>query len=357
MGDIKNRREVTLKEFLLNIKIWVNYLLSKWYIILIMVIIGATLGFCYAKFKKPSYTATTTFVLESGEQGGGMGQYASMAALVGIDIGGKGDGIFQGENLLELYKSRKMIEATLLTPIGNDSSRLLIDMYLDVVGAKKSWKEKKPNLLKINYIRENDPFLVRSKDSIIQSVVNDINKYNLVVAKLDKKLSIIKVEVKSPNEVFSKEFNNAIVDQVNSFYIKTKTKKSLDNISILQHKTDSVRAVMNGSISIAASTVDATPNLNPTRQAQRLVPTQRSQFSAETNKVILGQLVQNLEMSKMALMKEAPLIQVIDSPIFPLKIDKLSKVIGIVVGGILFGFLSFIILIFTKLFKDVFAQS
>lgn len=352
MGEVNNRREITLKEFILNIKKWIRYLISKWYVILILTLMGAACGFFYANYKKPNYTATTTFVLESGEQSGGMGQYASMAALVGIDIGGKGDGIFQGDNLLELYKSRKMIEATLLTSSVSDTTKFLIDMYLDIVGAKEEWRKKNPNLLKISF-KHTDPLLVRSKDSVIQAVVNDINKYNLNVAKLDKKLSIIKVEVKSHNEIFSKEFNDAIVNQVNTFYVKTKTKKSLDNIEILQHKTDSVRAVMNGSISIAASTVDATPNLNPTRQAQRLIPTQRSQFSAETNKVILGQLVQNLEMSKMALMKEAPLIQVIDSPIFPLKKEKLSKIIGVIVGGFIFGFLTFIVLIFAKLFKDV----
>lgn len=138
-------------------------------------------------------------------------------------------------------------------------------------------------------------------------------------------MSIIKIDVKSENEVFAKEFNEALVMEVNEFYIQTKTKKSLDNIVILQHKTDSVRAVMNGAISSAAIIVDATPNLNLTKQAQRIVPSQRSQFSAETNKAILGQLVQNLEMSKMALMKEAPLIQKVDEPIYPLSVERIGK--------------------------------
>lgn len=351
-----NRQDVALKEFVLKIQDWFKYLLSKWYVFVIAGFVGIVLGYFYAGSQRPIYTATTTFVLEAGDPGGGMGQYAGMAALVGIDIGGKSDGIFQGDNLLELYKSRKMIEAALLYPSASDTSKLLIDSYLEINKVRDLWKEKSPNLLKINFKHMQDSLLQRSRDSIIQRVVGDINKNNLTVGKLDKKLSIIKVDVKSPNEVFSKEFNEAIVNQVNSFYIKTKTKKSLDNIDILQHKTDSVRAVMNGSISVAASIVDATPNLNPTRQAQRLIPTQRSQFSAETNKAILSQLVQNLEMSKMALMKEAPLIQVVDNPIFPLQKTGLSKLIGGAIGGILLLILGFVALIFTKLFKDLFNE-
>ncbi|MGJ1403257.1 MULTISPECIES: lipopolysaccharide biosynthesis protein [Sphingobacterium] len=352
-----NKQDVTLKEFVLKIQDWFRYLLSKWFVFVIAGILGIALGYFYAASQKPIYTATTTFVLEGGDQSGGMGQYAGMAALVGIDLGGKSDGIFQGDNLLELYKSRKMIEAALLFPSKSDTSKLLIDSYLQIIKARDLWKEKSPDLLKIDFKNTQDSLLQRSRDSIIQRVVGDINKNNLTVGKLDKKLSIIKVDVKSLNEVFSKEFNEAIVNQVNSFYIKTKTKKSLDNIDILQHKTDSVRAVMNGSISVAASIVDATPNLNPTRQAQRLIPTQRSQFSAETNKAILSQLVQNLEMSKMALMKEAPLIQVVDNPIFPLQRTALSRIIGGAIGGILFVVLGFVALIFTKLFKDLFKEA
>ena len=339
---------ILLKDLILTVRKWTTYLLSKWYILVLVGLIGALAGFYYAKLKKPLYIATTTFVLESGDQSGNLGQYAGMAAMVGINLGGTGGGIFQGDNLLELYKSRKMIESALLKPCNNDSSKLLVDLYLDLNHTRDKWKQESPDLLKIDFNQATDGNLRRSRDSILQSIVVDINKKNLTVDKLDKKLSIIKVDVSSESELFSKEFNEAIVDEVNTFYITTKTKKSLDNIDILQYKTDSVRRVMNSSISATAAAIDATPNLNPTRQAQRMIPTQRSQFSAETNKAILGQLVQNLEMSKMALMKEAPLIQKVDEPIYPLTKQKASKLFFAVVLGLVLSTLAAIILIFDR---------
>lgn len=316
--------------------------------------LGGGIGYFYAKMQHPTYKSTTTFVLESGESsGGGLGQMAGLAALAGVDLGPSGGGIFQGDNLFELYKSRKMIELALLQRSSSDSSLLLLDRYLLLTNERNKWEKSNPELLKIDFLRNSNSPQARLRDSILQQIVQNINKSNLDVGHLDKKSSIIKVDVISPDEVFSKEFNEAIVDQVNSFYITTKTKKSLENIVILQRKTDSVRAVMNGAIASSAVIVDVTPNLNPTKQSQRLIPAQRSQFSVETNKAILGQLVQNLEMSKMALLKETPLIQVIDEPIYPLQIIKTGKLKSLVIGGILASFLCVIFLLGIKSFRDL----
>ncbi len=353
----KNEKTLGVKEVILALQDWVKYFISKWYILLIAGLVGAGVGVLYAKFTKPVFTATTTFVLESGEKAaGGLGQYAGVAAMVGIDLGGGSGGIFQGDNLLELYKSRKMLEAALLTPLKSDSSKLLIDRYLDVSEMKKDWKSKKPVLMEIDFRKNNQIGLQRDRDSILQKIIKDINKGSLSVAKPSSKLSIIKVDVKSEDEVFAKEFNEALVNEVNAFYLTTKTKKSLNNIEILQHKTDSVRAVMYGSISTAAAVIDATPNLNPTRQVQRIVPSQRSQFSAETNKAILGQLVQNLEMSKMALMKEAPLIQTVDTPVYPLEKKKVGLIKAPVIGAFLFGLLAIIWFTIRRLYASVIAN-
>lgn len=353
MGQVNNMRVISLKEVILTVIDWGKYLCSKWVILIIAGFIGGVLGFFYIKSKKTEYTALTTFVLESGDQGGGLGQYAGMAAMVGIDLGGGGSGgIFQGDNLLELYKSRKMIEATLLLPSKSDTSLLLLDRYIAMNKYREQWQERKSKLLNINF--KNVPqTMTRERDSLLQKFVQSINQKNLIVGKIDKKLSIIKVEVKSTDETFSKEFNDALVSEVNKFYVTTKTKKSLDNIEILQHKTDSVRQNLYGAISSAAVAIDNTPNLNPTKQAQRTVPAQRSQATAETNKAILGHLLQNLELSKMAMLKESPLIQIVDNPIYPLQTEKPSKIKGVLVGGFISGIIAILLLIIIRAYKKV----
>lgn len=339
MGNLQNIQEnqtdeISLKELFEKFQSWLKYLLSKWYIIIIAGILGGGIGFFYANRQEPIYTATTTFVLEGADKGSGLGQYAGIASMMGVDLGSGNEGIFQGDNLLELYKSRKMLEATLLLPSPSDSSLLLIDRYLNLFTSKGEDKDKSTKRTIINFKTNKDPRLQRSRDSILQKVVLDINKNNLLVGKLDKKSAIFKIDIQSTDETFSKEFNESLVRQVNEFYLRTKTKKSLDNISILQHKTDSVKAVMNASIGAMATVLDATPNLNPTRQSQRIAPTQRSQFSAETNKAILSQLVQNLELTKMGLMKETPLIEILDEPRYPINKKTFSVFSYSIIGGL-----------------------
>lgn len=340
--------EISLKELLLKIAAWWRYLLSKWLIILIFGIIGGVLGFTYAYIKKPIYTATTTFVLETGEKGGGLGAYAGVASMMGIDLGSGGGGLFQGDNILDLYKSRKMIEKTLFSPRDTISSTPLIERYLEIYKEREGWSNS-PRLKGLKFTVDNLNNATdiskpeqRLRDSVIGIIVETIGNSSLTVAKPDKKLSIIKVDVKSIDEIFAKRFNEELVKNVNDFYIQTKTKKALDNVQILQHKTDSVRAVMNGAIYSAALVADATPNLNPTRQVQRAAPVQKAQFSAETNKAVLSEMVKNLELAKITLLKETPLIQTIDDPIYPLKKDKL----GIIKGMILGIFLSLFVAIF-----------
>jgi len=351
--------ETSLKEVLVKLRDWYHYLLSRRVTIIVTVVVFALLGLAYSFIKKPVYTATTTFVLEESDKAGGLGQYAGLASMVGIDIGslgGGGGGIFEGENILELYKSRTMIEKTLLSKVDIDGkNELLIDRFIEFNELREGW-DKKPALKGISFDGLDSAGTVkhtRLQDSIIGTIVEDINKYNMQVIKPDQKLSIIKAEVKATDEIFAKTFNEQIVKHVNDFYIQTKTKKAMQNVTIMQDKTDSVRKVMNGAIYTAAAVNDATPNLNVTHQVQRIVPVQRSQFTAESNKAILTELVKNLELSKISLLKETPLIQVVDAPVYPLDRKRFGKLKGIVVGGFIGGFLCVIVLLAKRMMKEI----
>lgn len=352
-----NDEEISLKELILKIQEWWRYLWSKWLIILGFGLLGGVLGYVYSLSKKPVYTATTTFVLEDEKGGSGSGNLAGLASMAGVDLGGSGGGIFQGDNILGLYKSRTMLEQTLLTPVIIDGKQqLLIDRYIDFNELRAKW-EGRADLNSLKFTMYSSQTLPnRLRDSVLGEIVLVLNKNNLTVAKPDKKLSTIQVDVKSPDEIFAKAFNDILVKNVNEFYINTKTKKTLNSVQILQRQADSVRAVMNGAIYSAVAVADATPNLNPTRQVQRVAPVQRAQFSAETNKSVLNEMVRNLEMTKMTLLKETPLIQVIDQPIYPLKKERLSKVKTIILGGILLGFCVVIFLTVKQYLKKILSE-
>jgi uncharacterized protein involved in exopolysaccharide biosynthesis len=339
-----DRDEISLKELFLKLKEWWIYLLSHWKLIIGMAFLGASLGLAYALLSKPIYKAEFSFVLED-EKSSGLGGALGLASQFGLDIGGSGGGgVFAGDNLLELMKSRSMVQKALLSPIkidGKDQS--IADYYIFMNDLHKDWNGK-ADLESLNYpINADEIKFNRVQDSVLMEIHQDIIKNLLSVAKIDKKLSILKVTVNSENEIFSKAFTEALVSVVSNFYVETKTKKSTANVAILQHQTDSVRNQLNRAISGVAQSNDAIPNLNAARQVLRSSVQQR-QIDVQANTAILTELVKNLELSKLSLRKETPLIQVIDRPIFPLAVEKFGKAKGILMGGFLAGLLVLIFL-------------
>jgi uncharacterized protein involved in exopolysaccharide biosynthesis len=353
----KKDDEFSLRELIIKLLEWWKYLLSKWLIILIFFILGGAFGLLYSYSQKPIYKAQLSFALEDDKPIGGVGSAAGLASQFGIDLGGSGGGAFSGDNLLELMKSRAIVEKTLLTSVDiKGKEQTLAELYISFNKIRQFW-QKNSQLKNIQFIPNAD----RSKftlqqDSLLGKFYNAIISANLTVNKTDKKLSIIDITVNSENELFSKFFAEKLAKTVSDFYIITKTKKSVQNVDILQHQTDSVRHELNIAITGVASSKDAEPNPNPTRLILG-VPSQHRQVDATADQAILTELVKNLEFSKVSLRKETPLIQVIDTPILPLEKTKAGKLKGLIWGGMTSGFLIIAILIMSKVFKNIMSHN
>jgi len=350
-ANIKNKDtddKISLKDLILKITGWWHYLLSKWLIIVVIGLLGGGLGFVYAIMKKPVYTAKLTFVLEEGDTKN-IGNLGGLAAMAGINFGSSGGGIFRGDNIIELYKSRSMISKTLLSSSPTNDS-LLIERYITFNEIREDWKEN-PGLKNIRFNIPKEQFTLQH-DSIMGKVVKIIKDDNLNISKPNKQLSLISVQTKFENETFSKDFTEALVKNVNDFYIETKIGKSAENLAILQSQTDSVRQELNSAIGGVAMALDANPNANTARQVLR-VPSSKRQVDVQANQAILLELVKNLETSKISLRRETPLIQVIDEPVLPLEMERFGKTTGIALGGFLAGLLICFILILIKEITDI----
>ena len=360
-NDIQNiaEDEISLKELILKIKDWYRFLLTKWLVIVAAGIIGGAIGVGYAFTQKATYTANLSFALEDEKQGGGgLSGALGLASSLGIDLGTSAGGAFSGANLIELMKSRKIVEKALLNPIVvNGNNQSLAQYFINFNELNKDW-DSKPLLKGIVFTPHADRSqFTLQQDSIIGNIYASIAGANglLSVAQKDKKISIINIEVKSTDELFSKAFTESIAQEVSSYYIEIKSKKARQNMEILQRQTDSIRAELNGAITGVAAAADNTFGLNPAMMVRK-TPGTRRQVDVQANTAILTQLVTNLEMAKVSLRKETPLIQVIDRPILPLKKEKVGKLKSLILGGFLAGFLTVLVLIFKKLFAGILAD-
>lgn len=340
-----NLEEESLKDLILQIRGWLIYLWIKKWIILIAILLGSTIGIIVALTTEDMYSAKVTFVLE--ENKNSPSGLSGLAAMAGINMG-SGGGLFEGDNILDLYQSRRMLTQTLLSPLSSDDpSFLLIDSYIDMI--KVDDEEKSEKLSRIDFHLAPEQF-TRTQDSVLGRVVKDIRKDMLSVSKAEKGRGQIQVETKSYKERFSKAFTETLVQNVSNFYIETRTKKSKENINVLQFQVDSVRKELNEAIKDVAISTDF--NINPARQNLRVGSSQR-QVDVQANEAILKELVKNLELAKVSFRKESPLIQVIDSPILPLDRDRFTTKKGIILGGIIAGFLIIVSLVGIKFYQDI----
>ena len=345
--------EISLKELIIKIREWYQFLLTKWKLIILVSAFGGAIGLTYAFFQKPIYKADLTFAMEDEKSGGGgLSGALGLASSFGIDLGGgNAGGAFSGANLMVLMKSRKIVEKTLLSPVEYKGKTIsLADYYIAFNELREDW-EKIPNLKNIHFpITSDRKNFTLLQDSILKNIFHGIVTNNLSVGQSDKKISIINVTVNSIEEGFSKEFCETLAKVTSDYYVEIKSKKSRMNVDVLQKQVDSIHVELNSAITGVAAASDNVYNLNPAFNIKK-TPSTRRQIDVQANTAILTQLVVNLELSKVSLRKETPLIQVIDRPILPLDMDKVSKIKSLMIASFLAGFLTVLYLVFTNLYK------
>lgn len=344
--------DISIKQVILRLQEWYHYLRHRWLIIIIAGIIGGAIGLIYAMVKKPIYTATLTFALEEKTSGNSLGAYTGLASQFGINLGNGGEGVFTGDNIIELIKSRRMITKAMLSSIRVDGrEQSLADYYITFNHLRDNWR-KSDNSLADFYFRKNrdSDSLSYKQDSLMGDFYTHLLRNNLTVDKLNKASSIIIISCKSTNQLFAKYFTDSLIQKVATFYTQTKTKRSAINVDILQNRLDSVRIAYNKALYGTAMSIDQ--NLNSVRAVVN-VPSVRNQTEAQILGTEYAELTKNLEIAKMALLQATPLIQIIDRPILPLEKAKVGKLKGLITGAIIFGCLAILLLTLNLLYKRI----
>jgi cbb3-type cytochrome oxidase subunit 3 len=296
-----------------------SYLFSKWFIILF---VGVLLGGAYAAYsfyKKPKYTAEFTFALDDGAANSSAGNSLSaLSQQLGFESTYEAGGVFSSmTNILELMQSRLIIEKTLKRSVTPYNKQIVFaDFFLDSLGYRKKWMKGSP-YYNIDFLKTNAP---RAEEFFRNGIINNIyTVINAALIKIDKKgkgTTLISITLTSENELFSKYFLEALVDEVSKFYVEIKTQRSKLQLNLIKRRTDSIRGAFGGALYGKAAFTDA--NINPVRQVA-VVPGERKQTDVQVLRETYIDLVKSLESAKTSLMQETPLFQYLDTPVLPLK--------------------------------------
>jgi hypothetical protein len=332
-----DKKTIVLGDVIESIKRFFSYLRSQVLMIALCAVIGLVLPLVYRAMQKPAYAASTTFILEEKSAGGG--GLAGIASQVGLDLGslGSGSSLFTGDNILDIIKSRVIIEKVLLTPISGSAGKTLADLYLDFTGLG----ERLPAPVSFAIpaaARAEAPAHSVYQDSVLYVMYEQIAKKNVSVDRLNKKGSIFKIVTVSQNQVFSKNFAERLLKETTTYYVNVKTSTAAANVKRLQARGDSLLRVLNAKSYNAASFQILDPNV---AYKSMSVPAEVSSRDKSIVFSIYAEVTKNLEMSRIALVSQTPVIQLLDVPKYPLMDDRKSYLFLGFAGlfaGLLVGF-------------------
>lgn len=340
--QIQEDEAFSFKLLIIQYKRQLLFTLGYWKKLAFAGIILALIAIVYAFFQPITYTARTTFVVEDAKSGGGS-LVSALSGSLGIDLGGMSgsNSMLAGDNVLELLRSNSLIKKTLLTKFDTSGANTLADVYAEVYGWKANWKNNSAINKDIHF---NIIPLTRLEDSLLQIMVERIKLKEISVAKPDKKLGFFELQFSSRNEVLSKLFCVNLINEATTFYINTKTGRLRKNIERLQMRADSLGVLLNRKTLSAAEASVQTLDVN-LAYASPSVNAEISSRDKFMQSTVYAEIVKNLELSKTALAQESPTVQLLDTPEFPLKKNKISKLkyamMGFLGGFFILGFIVF----------------
>jgi len=315
----------------------IKYIFQFKKMLALVLILGALLGAAAAWLKAPTYTARLTFVVDDSKSSGSTGGLSALAGQFGFNLDGLGgaSGVLAGDNVEELIKSHKLIKETLLTAY--DSTQTLADKYAAVYKLSQKWLKYSPDG-KITRFPLNGTHNTRLQDSLLHEMTTMILDGEFEIAKTDKKLGFFEVNITMKDEKLAQLFCTRMIKQSTDFFITTKTERLRNNVERLQHRADSIGAILNHKTYALSAANQTLLDLNPayTSANANVEVKDRDKIVLTT---IFSETVKNLEASKTMLAQETPTVQIVDEPELPLKKNKLKYSIAILTGVLISGIL------------------
>ena len=313
---MSDKEEIQLKEIFLKIGELKKevYSYSFQIICLIILIVSISAGASYIKDAK--YKSELTFVVEDKQQSSPLSSMTGLASQFGLDMFSNSNSTFSQKNIMELLKSRGVISKALMqTAYINNKQDLFIHHYLTIYNLKEDWNNDN-QLKNLNF---NDKLTV-THDSITALIWDNIIENDLFVNIKNDETDIIYLSFYCKNELFAKLFSESLIYEMSRMYISYQTKQSSNTIEFLQNRADSVFLELQDSEQEFARIKDI--NQRIIKASGRLKELQLMRNVEVLNTMYL-ELVKNLEISKMTLLNQTPIIQVIDKPILPLENTKI----------------------------------
>ena len=342
---MSENKEIELKEIFSTISELKKELHSNLFKIFLLVISFTVLSLVFSLAQDSRYKAELSFVVEDTQKSAPLSSMSGLASQFGFDMFSSSNSTFSQANIMDLLKSRGVISKTLLQKSNyTDKSDFFIDSYLKINSIDNDWNENQ-NLKDLNFHNK----LTITHDSIITLVWQKIIEEDISVEIKNDETDIIYLSFTCSDEKFAKFFSESLISEMSRMYISYQTTQSTNTLSFLQNRADSVFVELEKAEQEFARVKDI--NQRIIKASGRLKELQLMRNVEVLNTMYL-ELVKNIEVSKLTLLNQTPIIQVIDKPILTLEDTKMSIFLVLLITIFISTTFSIIYIVLRKLVND-----
>jgi uncharacterized protein involved in exopolysaccharide biosynthesis len=322
---------------------------EKWRILAIIVLFSSIGVFYAIKLKDQFVTSGRILPEVQSKNGSGLGQFAGLASLAGVDVGGLGGSAIDAIRP-DLY------------PDVISSTPFFLALFESNVKTKdnKEIKFEKFYHQEVENLQKFDPKLM-DKSSVKQDgilVINRLSEIRLadlrkrIVASIDKKTGIITITAKMPDPVVAAEAAHFAMVYLMEYVKRYRTNKLSNDVAFLQEQVNKSRGKYYTTQEKKAKYSDQFKDM-----FLQSADVQRERIESEyrISSTFYNELLKKLEEAKFKLHQETPVFQVLEPPVVPVKKVEPKRSILVILFAIAGCILAVMYVIFkNRNYKEIF---
>ena len=300
-------------------------------------------GLFYAFSLREEFTTNGKILPEYQSKAGGLGQFAGLASLAGVDLssatGGGGDAIRP-----DLY------------PDVLKSTPFFLDLFKFKVKTKEN-KELTFSQFYDTYILDDDIKeeykklkFPTSNQYVAISLQTENNLKDLrerINAAIDKKTGLLTVTVKMPDPVVATLVTKYSMDYLTNYITNYRTEKAKKDLDFLAERLDAAKGKYYNNQAKKAQYSDQN-QLSMMKLQSADLQRERIESEYKISSSFYNTLLQKYEEAKLKIQQETPVIKVLDPPVVPNKKSEPKKAIIAIISTFLGGIIGLIVALLRK---------
>lgn len=324
--DLEESKPISIRDIFDKIKYYLTDLLRRWYLILVLGLIGAGYLWYYAASSPPYYEADLSFIVKNAtNSSGGIESVLSQMGYAGA----------QGNTNLDKIKTI-LFSKSVLTEVLYDSVSLngKKDLLANHIAVIYGYDEDGTNKFKIeskysdSSVAQNIAF-----NKVLGIVRGGDKKGNVITVTEVANIDLLNMNVRCIDEELSYALSMKVYEKLNDFYVNDKTANTQTAIRSLKREADSVGRLLKQKEYQLANARDRNYGIILSKNQVNQEEVQRDIMVLTS---VYSQMRQNLEMSQFGLKNSGSNFDLLEHPVLPLdrkiKHPEVYALIGLGIG-------------------------